>query len=148
MIRSACQHDLRKKHGRDRKGNQRFRFLLCGHTWIEDQPKPLGDLRPPLDKGVTVLKMLLEGCSIRTVSRLTGVARNTIGDLLLLVGLRCNQFWMQFAKGIRCDEIQCDEVWLFIGCKEKVAMRLHKGPDCGDAYAFTSIDPNTKVLIA
>ena len=49
MIARVCQHETRKKHGRDRKGNQRWR---------------LGDMRVSLDKAVTVLGMLLEGMSI------------------------------------------------------------------------------------
>jgi len=42
----------------------------------------------PLEKKLAVISALVEGNSIRSVSRMTGVDRNTINSLLLRTGER------------------------------------------------------------
>ena len=88
MIAPARRHDQVKRHGHDRHGNQRFRCVLCGKTWIEAKPKPLGDLRLEKDKAVLCLRLLLEANSIRSAERITRVHRDTILGLLETVGRR------------------------------------------------------------
>jgi IS1 family transposase len=92
--------------------------------------------------------MLLEGTSIRSVERLTGVNRNTILSLVLLVGERCEQFSQSFIQGVPCQNIQCDEVWSFIGCKEKKRIRRNYSEEFGDCYTFTAIERDSKLLLA
>lgn len=147
MVISTCSHDERKKHGCDRYGNQRYRCKLCGATFIEHKPRPLGDLRLPMEKAVAVLKMLLEGVSVRSTERLTGVSKKAILRLLVLVGFRARQFWTDRMKNIRCDELQVDEVWSFVGMKERTRKILDRSEDFSDCYVFTAIDPNTKLLV-
>src|SRR5260370_25094209 len=142
----ACGHPEVKRFGRDRKGNQRFRCLVCGKTWIEQQPKPLGEMRIPLDKAVFVLKLLLEGTSINATVRLTGIAKETILDLLVMVGNRALQFWQDRMKGLSCNECQVDEVWGFVGMKEKTRVRKDRPQIFADDYACTAIDRYTKLL--
>jgi transposase-like protein len=55
MIVISCTHESTKKHGKDRKGNQRFRCLSCGKTWIEQGPKPLGDMRISMKQATIAL---------------------------------------------------------------------------------------------
>ena len=83
MIVISCQHESKKKHGHDRKGNQRFRCLDCGKTWVEETVKPLGDMRISMKQATKALGMILEGMSIRSTERLTGLHRDTICDLIL-----------------------------------------------------------------
>jgi transposase-like protein len=71
VILATCQHESTKKHGKDRKGNQRFRCRLCGETWIATRSKPLGDMRIEMKQATLALGMLLEGMSIRAVERLS-----------------------------------------------------------------------------
>ena len=73
------------KHGRDRKGVQRYRCSQCSKTFSEPQKKPLGDMRLPMEKADLCLRLLLEGNSIRSIERITNVHRNTI---LRLLGVR------------------------------------------------------------
>jgi len=75
MIAPACKHERVKKCGHDGIGNQRFRCLLCGQTWIEQQPKPIGEMRIDHAKALQVLEMLLEGVSIRSTVRMTAWPR-------------------------------------------------------------------------
>ena len=89
MILATCQHESVKKHGKDYKGQQRFRCKLCGQTWVAERVKPLGDMQITMKQATDALHLLLEGMSIRAVSRFTGLNRNTIGELILTVGDNC-----------------------------------------------------------
>lgn len=85
-----CLHVNRTKHGKDRKGNQRWKCQDCGATITSNNHKrPLGDMRMELDTAIGILGNLLEGMSIRANERLTGVAHRTICDLILQVGENC-----------------------------------------------------------
>jgi transposase-like protein/IS1 family transposase len=146
MIR--CAHTQTKRFGYDRKRNPRVRCLLCGKTWIErQQPKLLGEMRVPLDKALFALKLLLEGTSIRAACRLTGLDKATVINLVVLIGTRARQFWNDRMRGIHCERIQVDEIWGFVGMKERTRQIKHRSQDFGDAYCFTALDPDSKLLI-
>ena len=147
MIVISCQHSEHKKDGKDRDGNQRYKCLECGKRFFAYEAKPLGSMKIPQDKAVIVLKLLLEGMSIRAVERLTGVAKHTILDLLVLVGKRAQQFWKDRIKNIQCERLEVDEVWAFIQCKVRVAKDKLKPDWFGDAYCYTAVDPTTKLLV-
>jgi transposase-like protein/IS1 family transposase len=145
----TCQSENTKKFGRDRKGNQRFRCLACGKTFQPEREKPLGDMILALDKAEAVLRHLVEGCSIRTTERLTGVNRNTILSLLETVGEKCAILLAQKIQNVRVAEVQCDEIWGFVGMKEKTK-KGKAGVDetTGDAWCYIAIDRHTKLILA
>src|SRR5580700_5852175 len=96
MIAPACPHTNSKKHGKDRHGNQRFKCLLCGCTWTEKKARgPLGPMRLPVATAKTILQLLLEGSSIRSAERITGVHRDTICRLIVRFGDACQVFMHQ-----------------------------------------------------
>ena len=144
MIVIVCQHNRFTKHGTDRKGNQRYRCLGCGKTVIEPQAKPLGESRLPMDRAVMCLKMLLEGMSIRATSRLTGTDKNAIIDMVVTIGPRCQRFLKAKIHRVPVTEVECDEMWGFIGMKEKTRERLGHTEEFGDCYAYVAMDRNTK----
>jgi transposase-like protein/IS1 family transposase len=148
MIAPACRHTHVKRHGHDRNGNQRFRCLLCGLTWIKEQSKPLGNMRIAKDKAVLCLRLLLEGNSIRSVERITHTHRDTILDLLETIGRRAMLYWQTKMHNLPATDVECDEIWGFIGCKEKTRQRMQYGDGCGDCYTFTAIERTTKLLLA
>ena len=89
----ACAHVDQKKHGRDRHGNQRFRCLMCGKTWVDVQPvKPLGSMYVPVADAKLALRLLTEGMSIRATERTTGIHRDTLCKLIVLFGDACRKF--------------------------------------------------------
>ena len=73
-----------KRFGRHRNGLQRFRCLQCHKTFTEDHEKPLDDMRVPVDRAVSVLKLLLEGMSIRSVERLLSFQNVQLGGHAVL----------------------------------------------------------------
>src|SRR6185295_4036120 len=89
-----------KKSGKDRKGNQRFRCNQCRKTFQEMKENVLGAMRIPLEKAEMCLQLLLEGMSIRSIQRVTGLHQETILNLLVLAGDRCRQLMKNKIKGI------------------------------------------------
>src|SRR5580704_9266866 len=148
-----CQHcksaDI-KKSGKDRKGHQRFQCLACKKTFTEAYERPLGDMRLPLDKALSVIQLLVEGCSIRSIERITGVEKRTILSLLEIVGERCEQLLADRIQSIPVKAVAADEIWGFSYCKEKTKGRLHRENDdtVGDAYCFVGMEISTKLVLA
>jgi transposase-like protein/IS1 family transposase len=149
MISLACQHDNLKKHGKDRKGNQRWKCCKCGATVTKaHHERPLGDMRIDLAEAATVLKMLLEGMSIRACERITGMNRDTICALVLQVGENCNRFLETTVKNMTPKFVEMDELWGFVHCKAKVAVAKNLGPEVGDSWTWLAIDGDSKMILS
>ena len=101
-----------------------------------------------MDKAEMIIRCLLEGSSVNSTTRITGADKHTILDLLVLIGGRCQRFMKNYLCGIEVKDVQADEVWAFVGCKQKTAERLKKGAEFGDAYCYTSIERETKLIVA
>src|ERR1700730_9644427 len=114
MVCHNCQNEA-KKHGKSRQGIQRFRCRPCSKTFIEPQTKPLDTMRLAIEKAVSVLSLLVEGCSVRSVERVPRVPRDTSLDLLLLVGSRCERLLENRIKNIAVKDVQADEIWGWVG---------------------------------
>jgi transposase-like protein/IS1 family transposase len=137
-----------KKFGTHRNGLQRFRCTLCGKTFTETHTAPLDAMRIPFAKAELILKLMVEGMAIRSIERLTGVHRDTIMDLLVLAGDRCEKLMEKKISKVPVSDVQADEIWGFVACKEKTkATRYDDGAPMGDAYCFTAIESNTKLML-
>jgi transposase-like protein/IS1 family transposase len=144
----TCQQDGRK-FGKDRYGNQRFQCEPCKKTFSDRPAKPLGDMRLSLDKAIFVLKLLKEGNSVRATVRITGVAKATVLALLIGVGQNCESFLAEKLVAIPTQDVQADEIWGFVGMKEKTARKKNiDGSEVGDAYCFCAIDRKTKLILS
>src|SRR5256885_15143122 len=141
---------LCKKFGKfGPKRIQRWRCKQCKKTFSESQDKPLDDMRISLDRAEMCLKLLLEGMSIRSVQRITGLHQETILNLITLTGERCEKLMRDRIKGIAVKDVEADEIWGFVQCKNR--HKLYKGitdPKVGDAYTFVGIERNTKLILA
>ena len=102
------------------------------------------------EKKLAVISALTEGCSIRSIVRMTGVHKKTIMKLLVEVGTRCQQMMNERMRGIRCEAVECDELWTFVGKKEGVmkADERKANPELGDQYTYIALDPVSKVIPA
>jgi transposase-like protein len=148
MTCPKCQHEKTKKFGTyGPKKLQRFRCRECSATFSISQPKPLGAHLTSLDDAARVVAMLCEGMSIRAVSRLTGIHKNTILRLLLTVGAKCERLADERVRNLGTRRLECDEVWTFVGCKQK---NLHpsKAGAWGDAWTWTALDADTKLIVS
>jgi IS1 family transposase len=100
------------------------------------------------EKALICLNLLVEGCSVRSIERITGVHRDTVIDLLLTVGKKCEQLLEEKIQRMSVQDVQVDEVWAFIQMKEKTK-RHHQLTDdtIGDAYTFIALDRDTKLIL-
>jgi IS1 family transposase len=96
-----------------------------------------------------VLRMLCEGSSIRSVSRMTGVHGYTIGKLILGIGECCRNMMDEMFQGLELDHIEVDEMWTFVG-KKQARLTAEDKAECGtvgDVYLWTCLDASTKLLV-
>lgn len=139
---------LPKKHGKDRNGNQRYRCLACGKTYTANERLEGKNLSP--DKIELCVKLLVEGSSVRSAERITGVHRDTILRLLETVGERCLMLQETLVKGVKVANIEADEIWSFVGMKQKTANAQGLGDNerIGSVYTFTAIEKDSKLIVA
>ena len=91
---------------------------------------------------------MLEGCSIRSTVRMTGVCKRTILRLLIEVGAVCADYQDKVFRNLKCERMQVDECWQFVYCKEKhvTPAIAAKNPGAGDAWLWAAIDADTKLV--
>ena len=103
-----------------------------------------------LDSGAraAVISALVEGCSIRSTVRMTGVSKPTVLKLLLEAGDVAADFQDRVFRNLSCKRIQVDELWAFIGAKQKnVTPEIAaKNPHAGDVWLWCAIDADTKIV--
>lgn len=99
-----------------------------------------------MDRQVQIISALVEGNSIRSVERMTGVHRDTIMRLAVRVGDGCDRLMDRMMRGLTCEKLQLDEIWAYIGMKQKTARALNKTDEFGDLYTFVAIDADTKLV--
>ena len=97
-------------------------------------------------KRAQVINCLVEGNSIRSTCRLTGVGKNTVARLLVAVGEACSIYQDKAFRQLTCKRIQCDEIWSFVGSKEKNTSKEKKAQGCGDCWVWTALDSETKLI--
>src|SRR5215217_7700364 len=99
----------------------------------------------PKDKQIAVINMLAEGSSMRAISRITGIHQDTICRLGVRVGQGCAKILDVKMRDLTCRFLQFDEIWGFIGKKEKHRM-IDDDPALGDVWTFCAIDSETKLV--
>jgi IS1 family transposase len=107
----------------------------------------------PMEKAVRIIQLLIEGCSLRSTERITGVNINTIMRLLVIAGEKCERLLQERIKDVRVRDIECDEIWAFVAMKQKTVkqniLRYEYGEETkiGDAYTFVAFERNTKLVL-
>ena len=102
--------------------------------------------RLSFDKQVRVLSALIEGNSIRSTERMTGVHRDTIMRLLVSVGDKCSKLMDEKMINLQSENLQLDEIWCFVGKKQKKIKQGENKEALGDQYTFVAIDSETKLV--
>ena len=98
-------------------------------------------------KRVQVVSALVEGNSINAISRMTGVAKHTILKLLEDMGCACAAYHHRHVRNLKVRRLQADEIWAFVGAKQKNATPEQKGEGWGDVWTWTAIDADTKLCV-
>jgi len=137
------------KNGQHRDGRQRWRCRPCKVTALEPRDSLFGDMRVDEDKAITALNLLVEGMSVRAASRVTGLHKSTILKALIHAGEACERFMARKIEAVPVENVECDEIWGFVYCKERTKHRIRTDdPEKGDSYCFTAIERDSKLLLA
>jgi IS1 family transposase len=99
-------------------------------------------------KRAQVISALVEGSSINSIVRMTGVAKHTVLKLLEDMGCACAAYHHRHVRSLRARRIQCDEIWQFVGAKAKNATPEQKAVGWGDAWTWVAIDADTKLCVS
>ena len=102
----------------------------------------------PADKQRIAIQALIEGNSIRSTERMTGIHRDTIMRLLLRVGVGCTAFLDNRIKAVRSQRVQVDEIWTYVFKKQARISLDEETAGIGDQYVFVGIDAQTKLVIS
>ena len=98
------------------------------------------------DKQEAVIAALVEGNSIRSVERMTGVHRDTIMRLMGRVGEACGALMEDEMRDLQCSRIQVDEIWCFVGKKERHITEADDPSSVGHFWTFVALDADTKLV--
>lgn len=102
--------------------------------------------RLPLEKQAQIVRLLVEGNSLRSCSRIADFSINTVTKLLVDVGRACWEFHDSTVINVKSNRIQCDEIWSFVYSKEK--NKPEGIENAGDIWTWTAIDADTKLILS
>lgn len=103
----------------------------------------------PMHKRAMILNMLVEGMSMRSISRTVGVSINTVSKLLIEAGEACAAYHDETVRNVNAHRVQCDEIWSFVYAKDKNVKTAKAAPDgAGDVWTWTAIDADSKMILA
>ena len=103
----------------------------------------------PEHKRIQALNMLVEGSSMRSVSRVVGISINTVTKLLVDAGTACERIHNERVRDVDARRVQCDEIWSFCYAKARNVARAEAAPEvAGDVWTWTGIDGDSKLIIS
>ena len=96
-----------------------------------------------------VLRLLVEGNSLRSTSRIMDISINTVTKVLEQVGKACQKFHNENVVNVNSNRIEADEIWSYVYAKEKNApYRIKQQVEAGDAWTWVGIDADTKLVVS
>ena len=137
-----------QRFGHHRNGLRRFRCPKCHKTYTEAHKPALDGSYLPQERIALALQLLIEGNSLRSTQRISGLDINTVMKVLVKVGEKCERVMANHVRNVKVQDVECDEIWAFVGKKEG-----HKKPEeqsnegIGDAYCFVALERSSKLVI-
>jgi IS1 family transposase len=137
------------RFGKNRNGTQRFRCQWCRRTFSAARVRLFGAMTVDEGKALLALQLLVEGNSIRSTERITGIDRNTIMRLLVVAGEKCERLLSDRVQNLPVEHLELDEVWTYVGCHQKrVRPEMSEPYLRGDQYTFIALEERTKMVMA
>lgn len=100
------------------------------------------------DKQRIAIQAILEGNSIRSTERMTGIHRDTVMRLVTRAGNACVHFLNKRIQNVRAQKVQVDEIWTYVFKKQARISLDENMAGIGDQYVFVAIDSDTKLVIS
>ncbi|HUL44133.1 MAG TPA: IS1 family transposase [Bacteroidota bacterium] len=101
--------------------------------------------RLPIETQALILSQLVEGNSIRSIERVTGVHRDTILRLLKEAGEIASEIMDTQMQNLEVKRLQVDEIWTYVAKKQKLVTK-DDSDLVGDQYIFVALDADTKLI--
>jgi IS1 family transposase len=102
-----------------------------------------------LEKRTQIISLLVEGNSLRSISRIADVSINTVTKLLVDIGTVCQAYHDKYVVNVASKRIQCDEIWSFIYGKEKnLPVHLQGKYGFGSIWTWVALDCDSKLAIS
>lgn len=98
------------------------------------------------EKQTMAIGALVEGASIRSVERMTGIHRDTIMRLMVRTGQNCEEIMNSTMHGLNCENIQVDEIWCYVGKKQRHVKTTDNLYEVGDQWVFVALDADSKLV--
>ena len=109
----------------------------------------MGMNKLPIEKRRLILNMLVEGSSMRSISRIADVSINTVSKLLVDAGQACIAIHNDTVQNVEASRIQCDEIWSFTYAKQKNVKAAKDAPEgAGDTWTWTALDSDSKLIVS
>lgn len=100
------------------------------------------------EKQEAAIAALVEGASIRSVERMTGIHRDTIMRLGYRVGQGCANLMDSYMKNLKCQNVQVDEIWCYVGKKQRHLKDTDNRDELGDKWVWVALDADSKLIPA
>ena len=101
------------------------------------------------EKRSKIIRLLVEGTSLRAISRIEDVSINTVSKLLVEAGEACVDFHNNNVRNVKAKRVQVDEIWQFCYAKEKNVSSTKAAPEgAGDTWTWTAIDADSKLIVS
>lgn len=103
----------------------------------------------PISKRVMIINLLVEGMSMRAISRTVGASINTVTKLLIEAGEACADYHNANVREVKASNVQCDEIWSFCYAKKKNVATAKAAPEfAGDVWTWTALDADSKLIVS
>ncbi len=95
-----------------------------------------------------VVSALTEGCGINATCRMTGISKPTVLKLLADLGKACYAYHDEHVRSVHSKRIQCEEIWSFVGAKQKNVTEEKMAQGWDDAWTWTALDADSKLMVS
>lgn len=102
------------KSGKYRTGHQRYYCHHCHTYFMETKGTPLFRKHLSESEIITICKHLVEKNGIRSIERITGHHRDTIGRLLEDMAEHAEQMNKYLIHNLALTPFECDELWSIV----------------------------------
>lgn len=148
MTCRKCNHETIKKFGFNRNKTRRYRCTTCKATFSDAAPAPfLAGHNTEQETAIRAISMMLEGMSVRAISRLTGLHKNTILSLMVTASANAQRVFDAQVRNVRPQFVELDELWAMVGCHGK-RVTIESPADWGDAWTWLALDSDSKMILA
>lgn len=144
-----CQHSTVKKFGRyGRQRIQRYHCTSCSTTFSDPNPATLlPGHSTDQETALNAIAMMLEGMSVRAISRITGLHKNTILSLMVTASESAQRVFDGLVRNVKPKFVQMDELWCMVGCHGK-KVRPDSPTGWGDQWTWLALDSDTKMILS